>query len=86
MVKFPPGGLFSGLPRLGNNQLLALWSPWTRVEPFPGHCESCSSSFDFLDFIPRGERGLDFLQTLKSSFPFLLALGKHKEHKSPSWL
>lgn len=51
------GGFFSGLPGLGNNQLLALWSPWTRAEPFPGHCESCSSSFDFLVVhSKRGER------------------------------
>lgn len=48
MVKFLPGGLFSGLLRLGSNQLPALWSPWKRAELFSGHCESCSSSFDFL--------------------------------------
>lgn len=57
MVEFPPGGLSSGLPRLGSNQLLALWSPGTRAEPFSGHCESCSSSFDFLMVhSKRGER------------------------------
>lgn len=78
MLQFPPGGLFPALPRLGGNQLLALWSPWTRAELFPGRSDSCSSSFDFLTL--HSKRGPSPNPKIILSL-FLLALGKHKEHE-----
>lgn len=83
MVKFPPGGLFSGLPRLGSSQLFALCHLGQGRSHFLVTVKSAALVLIAEWFIPRGESGLGLFQILRSSFPFLLALATTRSMRVP---